>query len=112
MGQKVSATHYPNVFRAFIEILYDNDGINREEPEPKAIEVPDAFVPFLKDADGCLGVMTEEEFQTYCVGEDTEREAIRELYDSDGRAADIILSGFFGHWDEGVLDGVQQEDRG
>lgn len=73
-------TPYPGIAQACLSIALDNDGINRDRSERKwagdfrrFIATRDALLP---EIDTWLKGLTDEEFETVCVGEHTEMEEL------------------------------------
>lgn len=88
---------YPHIMRACTEIAYDNNGINRTRPEAEqraqCAKWLEKFPPEkLADYDHWLSTLSEEELDTVCTGEETERDM---LFESAPLEADYFFDSYF-----------------
>lgn len=87
--------NYPSIVKAALEISYDNGGINRFRTEEQMLSDLENFLKSqdtftLQYVEKDLISLTEEEFQTACTGEQTEREELYLL-----KATDDLLNEIF-----------------
>lgn len=69
---------YPGIYKAALEISYDNGGINRWRSEEKHrrdfdrfMARRDSYAPHLEAIDAWLGALTGDELQQVCSGEES-----------------------------------------
>lgn len=95
---RVTPKNFPAVLNAFLEVLLDNGGVNRESPEPAFVDVPEPYIRLLEPAERSIGQLTFDELQVLTAGEESEREALIALKDMP--AADQLLQAFFDEFPE------------
>jgi hypothetical protein len=84
----ITKENYPNLLKAFQLVAYDN-----QEDEPDSVDVED-FEEDLTAAEGALALLGSEEFETVCIGDMDEKNAI--VQESTGLGvADKILDEYF-----------------
>lgn len=73
---------FPNITKACWEITLDNGGLHRDRPEARIHKARAAFLmarPYydlLPEIDRWLGDLSPEDFETVCIGEASEAEAL------------------------------------
>ena len=81
---------FPNIYKAALEMSYDNGGINRERSEEKHREEFNGYIgsarhdhATLKKIDEYLATLSEEQINVLVAGEDEERMALIALIPHD-----------------------------
>lgn len=96
----VSETSHPQLYRAMIDLSYYNDMINRDNPKPETIEVPEEYRELAEEAEKELAAadLSDDDMETLTDGEDTEIQAMVEKQSL--HSANQILNRFFEGWVE------------
>lgn len=88
----VSTFNFPTIYRAFLEIQYDNGGDIHSD-----YAVPDTLIRVLPTIERTLANLPLADLLTLCVGEHCEQEKVTALH-KDIEFASEILSEFFSEW--------------
>lgn len=92
---QISASNYPNLLKAFNIINADSDWEQEE-----TVDVPPSLRPLVDAAERFLGSLSDdqEEFVTYCIGEQEDQIRIASSGGEDALAAEKLLLGYFEDW--------------
>lgn len=93
----VSAETYPKLYAGYLLIQLDNGAINRNDPRSQEFmtaETPES----LAIAEAELKALSEEDFQTFCLGSDDEHYELMDKFLLD--EVDYIFTEWFGNLSE------------
>ena len=93
-AQTVKADNYPLLLKAFQAIENDN-GISISEQ----YDVPLEWTHLLDDAEKGLNLLSEDEFETFCIGDQDEAETYKAKDNDLLDKASRLLNAFFDQWD-------------
>jgi hypothetical protein len=95
---RIDKYNYPNTFKTLYLIKLDNGGINKIEGTTRHFKVPDWVYGEIGLIESTLAVMTPEEIEMICTGEESEQAEVVRRYDSDGQTVHEFLNKFFEEW--------------
>ena len=91
----VTAATFPRLHEAFSTISHDA-GMGADH---ESYSVSPEWVPRLAEAEQAISLLDEEDFETFCIGDQEEMAEIAARSVQHQRAADL-LSAFFNDWEE------------
>jgi len=96
MMPRVAPHTFPKIFLSIVEQLHDMGAVNRETPLPEFVDIDFFTEEELQAIDDALSELSTDEFETLCIGEATEAEAIAARSPALTRADQIMLYVFDG----------------
>jgi hypothetical protein len=89
----VTQSSHPRLWTALEHVLYDNDMVNRYRSMPNAIEL-DCTLAEANRAEAALSVLSDDELETFAIGEVEDQVDLSEKHMDLGLASDL-LNNFF-----------------
>ena len=94
---KITKEDYPHLWEACQVICYDNGAVNRYHPEKTEFEL-NIGPKGAETAEHGLSQLSEDDFETFCIGEESDQTEIRERIPGLQIASNILNEWF----DEGM----------
>lgn len=102
---KVTRHNYTALHHAFVLIEQDNGFHHYERIHGRDCDyaereyiIPPPYRAMALIANAVLEVMTPDEVEVMCCGEQTEQDEVVARYDADGKVVDVLLGAFFDAW--------------
>jgi len=89
----VSKDTFPLLFAAWMMIRHDNGMVNRYEPADERFQTAE-LPETLQVAEAELSALNAVDFETFCIGEESEKDAL--LYKYSLETSDYVLNVWFG----------------
>lgn len=91
----VTKGSHPHLFEAFDSISHDSGGCCHDN-----YRVPARHLARLAEAEAALATLSKDDLETFCIGEQSEMETIRQRSPELGRTHDLLCAFFDGWIDE------------